>query len=44
MGTKGIHVTVTEADHEKLKAVKGNRTWDEAILEEFGVREVTDDD
>jgi len=35
--TKTIRVTVTEAKHSELETVKGDRTWREAICEEFGV-------
>jgi len=35
---KAIRETFTDLEHEQLKSVKGDdRTWREAILEEFGV-------
>jgi len=34
---KDIRVTFTDDEHEGLAAVKQERTWREAILEEFGV-------
>lgn len=35
---KQLNETFDDGDFEALKEVKGNRTWREAILEEFGVR------
>lgn len=40
---KTIHETFTEHEHEQLTAIKGDRTWREAILVEFGVEVDTDD-
>jgi len=37
--TKSINATFTESEFEQLKDRKGNRKWNEAILEEFGVQE-----
>lgn len=35
---KDVRVTFTNGEHERLNTVKGeNRTWREAILDEFGV-------
>ena len=34
---KHLNNTFTEDEYEELKDVKGDRTWREAILEEFGV-------
>jgi hypothetical protein len=34
---KTIRETFTDAEHARLAEVKGDRTWREAILEEFGV-------
>lgn len=35
---KSINPTFTEKEHYQLKEIKGeNRTWREAMLEEFGV-------
>jgi hypothetical protein len=34
---KSIHETFTDEEHKKLKEVKGDRSWREAILEEFEV-------
>lgn len=34
---KQINETVTDDEHAALTDVKGERTWREAILEEFGV-------
>ena len=39
MGVKSISETFTDEEHERLTDVKGDRTWREAILEEFGVDE-----
>ena len=36
---KTIYETFEDAEHEALTEVKGDRTWREAILEEFGVRD-----
>jgi len=35
--TKEIRITVSERKHGELTTVKGNRTWKEALFEEFGV-------
>jgi len=40
---KNLRVTVSAGQYEKLKEVKADRTWREAILEEFGVREDTNE-
>ena len=37
MGVKRIQITVDEQTYEELKAVKGDRPWDTAIVEEFGL-------
>lgn len=34
---KQINPTLTDSEHQKLSDVKGERTWREAILEEFEV-------
>lgn len=34
---KGIQVNFTDAEHSKIKEIKGDRTWRKAVLEEFGV-------
>jgi hypothetical protein len=34
---KNINETFTDDELERLKAVKDDRTWREAILQEFGV-------
>lgn len=34
---KQINPTFEDCEHEALTEVKGDRTWREAILEEFGV-------
>lgn len=34
---KDLRITVTDDAHEKLDEVKGDRTWREALFEEFGV-------
>lgn len=36
---KRVYETFTDDEHEQLLEIKGNRTWREAILEEFGVDE-----
>jgi predicted CopG family antitoxin len=37
MPTKTINEAFDEEQYSELKAVKGDRTWSEAILQEFGV-------
>jgi hypothetical protein len=32
-----VNATFDETEHQKLTEIKGDRTWPEAILEEFGV-------
>lgn len=39
---KTVNETFTDAEHERLAAVKGARTWRDAILEEFGVEVETE--
>lgn len=34
---KNINVTFTDEEIEDMREVKGDRTWREAIREEFGV-------
>lgn len=34
---KHLHITVTDEDFSNLDDVKGDRTWREALKEEFGV-------
>jgi len=34
---KRINETLTDDEHAALAEVKGDRTWHDAILEEFGV-------
>ena len=36
---KNINVTFTDDEIEAMRDVKGDRTWREAILDEFGVTE-----
>jgi len=36
---KNINVTFTDDEIEAMREVKGERTWREAILDEFGVTE-----
>jgi len=36
---KTINETFTEGEMDALREVKGDRTWREAILDEFGVSE-----
>lgn len=43
MGTRTVNATFDDKEFAKLKEIKGDRPWDEAILDEFGV-EVEDDD
>jgi len=38
-----IQVPVSEGQHQRLKEAKGERSWREAMLEEFGVREEPDE-
>lgn len=44
MGVKHINFAVTEAHHEQLVAIKGSRSWEEAIIEEFGVADPETED
>ena len=37
MSTKAVNVTFSEDDFERLQEVKGDRSWKDAILEEFGL-------
>lgn len=39
MGTKTIHATFDDETFGKLASVKEDRSWERAILEEFGVTE-----
>lgn len=43
MPTKNLSETFTLEEFERLEAAKGDRTWREAILEEFGVTEDTNE-
>jgi len=36
---KRINETFTDDEHEALSEIKGDRTWHEAIIEEFGIHE-----
>jgi len=36
---KHINVPVDDETHEALAEIKGERTWGEALLDEFGVDE-----
>lgn len=36
---KNVYETFEDDEFEKLKQVKGDRTWHDALLEEFGVSE-----
>ena len=36
---KNINETFTDDEIDELREVKGDRTWREAILDEFGVTE-----
>jgi hypothetical protein len=38
-GITSINVPLSEDEHERLDDVKGDRTWREAILEEFEVKD-----
>jgi predicted CopG family antitoxin len=38
---KTINVTFTENEYEDLNRIKGNRTWHDSIIEEFGIGEAT---
>lgn len=37
MGVKHIKITVDDETHQELDDVKGDRTWEEAIKDEFGI-------
>lgn len=39
MQMRTLNVTVSEGQFERLEDEKGDRTWRDAILQEFGVRE-----
>ena len=39
---KTVNETFTDAEHEQLVAVKGARTWRDAILEQFNVQRETE--
>lgn len=42
MAVKKLNVPFDGATYEKLSDVKGERTWQEAIIEEFGVVDETE--
>lgn len=44
MAVKQLNVRFGTETYEKLLAVKGDRSWDEAITEEFGVADGTEVD
>lgn len=44
MATKRINVHFDQRTFDELEAVKGDRTWVEAITEEFGVADGTEVD
>lgn len=37
MPVKHLNATFTEDEFERLSEEKGDRTWEEAILQEFGI-------
>jgi len=39
MPPRRLSVPFTEAEYEQLKDVKGDRTWQEAVLQQFGVED-----
>lgn len=41
--TAAINEVFTDAEFEALQGAKGNRTWHDAILQEFGVAGDVDD-
>lgn len=41
---KRVNVTLEDDQHDRLAAVKGDRTWREALLDEFGLDESEDQD
>ena len=43
MELKSISETFTASEHDELSEVKGDRTWREAILQEFGVEDAPGD-
>lgn len=42
MDVKQINVALSKGQYERLEAQKGDRTWREAMLEEFGVQQERD--
>lgn len=36
---KTINITLNEKDFQKLKEIKNNRSWEQALKEEFGINE-----
>jgi len=36
---KDLRISLTDSEHKRLEDVKGDRTWREAIFEEFGVEQ-----
>ena len=41
---KGISEQFTDEEFEALRAIKGERSWRKAIMEEFGIEEGQQDD
>lgn len=42
MDVKQVNVALSKGQYERLEEKKGDRTWREAMLEEFGVRQEAD--
>jgi len=36
---KNLHIRVEDDEYKRLKEAKGDRTWREALFEEFGVEQ-----
>ena len=36
---KHLNIPVSDDEHEQLQEVKGDRSWHDALVEEFGVDE-----
>jgi predicted CopG family antitoxin len=36
---KHLNIPVDDETHEQLKKIKGNRSWHDAVVEEFGIDE-----
>lgn len=39
---KHLNIAITDEQHKKLTEVKGNRDWNTALAEEFGINDRDD--